>query len=61
MVYLCWTVGIPMLYCWYQDALLFWYRFYKVFTNLINCWYQTALLFWYCRSMTVKHCFFDVL
>lgn len=61
LVYLCWTVGIPMLYCWYQDALLFWYRFYKVFTSLINCWYQTALLFWYCRSMTVKHCFFDVL
>lgn len=61
LVYLCWTVGTHMLDCWYQDALLFWYRFCKVLTNLINCWYQTALLFWYCRSMTVKHCFFDVL
>ena len=31
-VYLCWTIGIPMLYLWYQNALLFWYRFFYFFT-----------------------------
>ena len=31
-VYLCWTIGIPMLNLRYQDAILFWYRYSKVFT-----------------------------
>lgn len=31
-VYLCCTFGIPMLNHRYQDAILFWYRYSKVFT-----------------------------
>ena len=36
LVYLCWTVGIPMLNLWYQNALLFWYRFFNLFTGNIK-------------------------
>ena len=35
-VYLCCTIGIPMLYLWYQNALLFWYRFFNLFTSNIK-------------------------
>ena len=35
-VYLCCTIGIAMLYLWYQDALLFWYRFFNLFTGNIK-------------------------
>ena len=35
-VYLCWTIGIPMLDLWYQNALLFWYRFFNLFTSNIK-------------------------
>ena len=28
LVYLCWTVGIAMPDLWYQNASLFWYRFF---------------------------------
>ena len=31
-VQLCWTFGFPMLDLWYQNALLFWYRFFFLFT-----------------------------
>ena len=36
LVYLCWTFGIPMLNLWYQNALLFWYRFFNLFTDNIK-------------------------
>ena len=36
LVYLCCTFGIPMLYLWYQNALLFWYRFFYLFTDNIR-------------------------
>ena len=36
LVYLCYTVGIPMLYCWYQGTILFWYRFFNLFTGNIK-------------------------
>ncbi len=35
LVFLCWTIGIPMLYHRYQNALLFWYRFFILFTASI--------------------------
>ena len=35
-VYLCCTIGIAMLYLWYQDALLLWYRFFNLFTGNIK-------------------------
>ena len=35
-VYLCCTIGIRMLYLWYQNALLFWYRFFNLFTSNIK-------------------------
>ena len=35
-VYLCCTIGIRMLYLWYQNALLFWYRFFNLFTGNIK-------------------------
>ena len=35
-VYLCCTIGIPMLDLWYQNALLFWYRFFNLFTSNIK-------------------------
>ena len=34
-VFLCCTIGIPMLYHRYQNALLFWYRFFILFTASI--------------------------
>ena len=36
LVFLCWTFGIPMLNLWYQNALLFWYRFFNLFTDNIK-------------------------
>ena len=36
LVYLCWTFGIPMLNLWYQNAILFWYRFFNLFTDNIK-------------------------
>ena len=36
LVFLCWTFGIPMLNLWYQNALLFWYRFFNLFTGNIK-------------------------
>ena len=36
LVFLCWTVGIAMLNLWYQNALLFWYRFFNLFTDNIK-------------------------
>ena len=35
-VYLCCTISIPMLDLWYQNALLFWYRFFNLFTGNIK-------------------------
>ena len=35
-VYLCCTISIPMLDLWYQNALLFWYRFFNLFTSNIK-------------------------
>ena len=35
-VYLCCTIGIRMLDLWYQNALLFWYRFFNLFTSNIK-------------------------
>ena len=36
LVQLCCTFGIPMLTQWYQNALLFWYRFFNLFTDNIR-------------------------
>ena len=36
LVFLCCTFGIPMLYLWYQNAILFWYRFFNLFTGNIK-------------------------
>ena len=35
-VYLCRTIGIPMLDSWYQNAILFWYRFFNLFTGHVS-------------------------
>ena len=34
-VYLCWTISISMLDSWYQNAILFWYRFFNLFTGYV--------------------------